>query len=96
MDFGRITPRDDLGTQLVGRHAGAALREQIVREARIHPIIVDLAGITSISPSFADELFAKLPAELVEGRRVRFSNATDEIKALARGVRGLRRQLQHA
>ena len=52
--------------------------------------VVDLEGITTIAPSFADELFAKLPAELVRDRRVRFTNASDEIRAQARGVRGLR------
>lgn len=61
--------------------------------ARLGPVVVDLAGIELVSPSFADELFAKLPPDLVADRRVRFANASEEIKALARGVRGLRRQI---
>lgn len=85
-----IRPLDDLGCALIGREAGALLRERIVRAARHGVVVVDLEGITTIAPSFADELFAKLPAELVEGRRVRFTNASDEIRAQARGVRGLR------
>jgi hypothetical protein len=46
-----------------------------------------------MSPSFADEIFAKLPAALVRERRIRFANASDDIRELARGVRGNRARL---
>lgn len=87
---------DDLGPALVGREAGARLRTEILRHADRNAVTVDLAGIESISPSFADELFGKLPTEIVATRRVKFANATDEIRALARGVRGLRREVARA
>lgn len=93
MPVNPIKPFDEMGDSLVGRQAGALLRERIVRCAGEGPVVVDLAGIASISPSFADELFAKLPADLVRARRVRFANASDDIRALARGVRGLRAEL---
>lgn len=87
-----IRPLDDLGPGLVGREAGARLRERIVEAAQHGAVVVDLEGVTTIAPSFADELFGKLPGELVSDRRVRFTNASDEIRAQARGVRGLRRE----
>ena len=88
-------PFDDLGPALVGRKAGATLRARILLCAQTAPVIVDLTGIELISPSFADELFAKLPPDVIRDRRVRFSNASDDIRALARGVRGLRRAVAH-
>lgn len=88
-----ITPMKDLGAELVGRSAGARLRERIVHSARTGLVVVDLAGIEAISPSFADELFGKLPRDLVRSRRVRFVNASEDIRALARGVRGNRARL---
>lgn len=88
-----ITPSEDHGAQLVGRTAGARLRATIVSAASAGTVVVDLAGIEAISPSFADELFGKLPSELVTARRVRFSHASDEIRAQARGVRANRARL---
>jgi hypothetical protein len=91
-----IRPVDELGTELIGREAGAAFRERVMRAARAGQVTIALAGIELISPSFADELFAKLPRELVRARRVRFANASDDVRALARGVRGLRAELATA
>lgn len=91
-----IRPLDELGPVLLGRHTGAAFRERVLACAEAGPVVVDLAGIELISPSFADELFAKLPPDVISDRRVRFSNASDEIRALARGVRGLRREVASA
>jgi hypothetical protein len=54
---------------------------------------VDLEGILSLSPSFADELFAKLPAELIESRAVRFRNASDDVTAMVRMARANRARL---
>jgi hypothetical protein len=39
-----------------------------------------------IAPSFADELFAKLPRELVESGRIRFEHLDEDLTALARFV----------
>ena len=89
----RIFPQLTVGPELVGRAAGARLREEILRAAGSAVVVVDFKGIETVSPSFADELFGKLPPEIVQRRRVRFAGASDEVRALARGVRGLRSEL---
>ncbi len=85
-----IQLQEELGSELIGRHEGARLREDLVRRVGNGRVIVDLAGIELMSPSFADELFAKLPAVLLRERRVRFTNASGDIRALARAARGIR------
>jgi hypothetical protein len=39
-----------------------------------------------MSPSFADEFFAKLPRDAIAEHRVRFENLDDDLGALARFV----------
>ncbi len=48
----------DLGHFLSSRHSAAELRERIILVDG--PVVVDLAGVESLSDSFADELFAVL------------------------------------
>jgi anti-anti-sigma regulatory factor len=60
----------ETGALLGGRPLAATLRERVVARAAQSPVIVDLAGIRAISPSFADELFAKLDMELLRTKRV--------------------------
>ncbi|HET6690450.1 MAG TPA: STAS-like domain-containing protein [Miltoncostaeaceae bacterium] len=88
-----LTPIATHGPELVGRAPGARLREEAVGLAATARVVIDLAGIEAMSPSFADEIFGKLPADLIRDRRIRFANASDEIRALARGVRGNRARL---
>lgn len=89
----RITPRQTVGPLLVGRSAGARLLEEILRAAETALVVVDFEGVEAVSPSFADELFGKPPPDLARRRCVRFAGASDEVRALARGVRGLRAEL---
>jgi len=48
---------------------------------------VSFEGVVAISPSFADELFAKVPEEAVEDGRVRLVDLDDDLRAIARFVR---------
>ena len=82
-----IRPADELGSVLVGRSIARLFRERV--EAMIEAsddVVVDFEGVEAVSPSFADELFAKLPADLVDAGRVRFENVDSGLDALARYV----------
>jgi uncharacterized protein DUF4325 len=48
--------------------------------------VIDFAGVEAMSPSFADELFAKLPNELIEPGRIRFESLDEDLTLLARFV----------
>lgn len=82
--------RDELGPELIGRQAGERLRQVVVGRTATGIVVVDLEGLVLMTPSVADELFAKLPDDVVREQRVRFANASEEIRALARDTRGLR------
>jgi hypothetical protein len=82
-----LRPADELGPVLSGRFAAETLREQI--EASVatgEQIVIDFAGVEAISPSFADELFAKLPRRLIESNQIQFENLDEDLLALARFV----------
>jgi len=49
------------GPDVTGRTRGAEVRERI--EAEATDVVFDCAGVESMSPSFADELFGKLATE---------------------------------
>ena len=49
--------------------------------------MVDFTGVITASPSFADELFAKLDSALVADGRVTFANVPASVAAIARYVR---------
>ena len=44
-------------------------------------------GVVAISPSFADELFAKVPEDAVEDGRVRFVDLDDGVRRTGRDLR---------
>lgn len=72
----------DWGTDLAGRTLGEEVRGAVnpgVAEVRF-----DCAGIESMSPSFADEVFGKLSASNPRPGRIQVVNAAPEIIA---GVR---------
>ena len=89
----RLVPAESFGLVLVGRSRGAELRDQIERLASSHVVVVDLEGIEMMSPSFADELLAKLPQELITDGRVRFENVSEPISRLGQFVRTSRDEL---
>lgn len=93
MQMTRIRPADELGAVLSSRFLGAELRARIEALLREGDVVVDFAGVEAVSPSFADELFAKLPTEAASGGRLKFKNLGDDTAALARFVaesRGVR------
>lgn len=77
-----------VGPVLAGRADARALREEILAESRRTgaPVVIDLADITTISPSFADELFGKLPSEIAPAE-VEFENLSDHLAGVARVTR---------
>jgi STAS-like domain of unknown function (DUF4325) len=71
------------GAVPAGRSQAQALREEIERAAIDGDVVVDFARVLTLSPSFADELFAKLPPELVGSGRVEFQNLSPATRAIA-------------
>jgi STAS-like domain of unknown function (DUF4325) len=82
-----IRPADDLGAVLSGRFEAEELRGRIESAAREHEVIVSFKGVEAMSPSFADELFAKFPRDLLESGQVRFRDLDQDLKVLARFVK---------
>jgi hypothetical protein len=81
---------EELGSVLAGRPAAARMRERVITAASTGEVIVDLDRIEAISPSFADEFFAKLPSGLLEEKRVRFEHVTPELDKIVRTVISVR------
>jgi hypothetical protein len=71
----------DIGPDVSGRGHGQTIRESVEPDAT--EVIFDCAGVESMSPSFADEVFGKL-AELPERPSMRVINAPSDIVALIR------------
>jgi hypothetical protein len=74
----------DTGPLLGGRPLAAALRQLVIDRAASGQVVVDLDGIQAMSPSFADELFAKLDPQLLSSGRVRIQHANSRFAALVR------------
>lgn len=67
-----------LGSRVLGEH----IRAEVVRQAQTGAtVVIDLDGVQAVSPSFADEIFGKLPSEV--GDRVEFVNVGDALRAMA-------------
>ena len=70
------------GAVLGSRILGEQVRAEVVRQAESGAtVVVDLEGVQAVSPSFADEIFGKLPSEV--GDRVEFVNVGDALSAMA-------------
>jgi hypothetical protein len=77
---------DEQGPVITGRSAATRIRERIETDMQsVDEVIVDFAGILTISPSAGDELFAKLRTN-APGGHVRFVNMPEAVEALARYV----------
>jgi hypothetical protein len=82
-----LRPADEHGTVLAGRGQAAAIRGAIEEAARRgEEVVVDLEGVETVSPSFADELFAKIDPTLVDSKQVRFEHLPPSIEPLVRFV----------
>lgn len=74
------------GEVLGGRVLGEEIREDVVRLVQAgEAVVLDLGGVEAVSPSFADEIFGKLPQEV--GERVEFVNVSRQIQAVANMAR---------
>lgn len=80
-------PAEEFGPVLSGRFVAEELRlrvESVVKAG--DTVVLDFEGVEAMSPSFADELFAKLPREAVEAGLIRFEHLDEDLLALARFV----------
>jgi anti-anti-sigma regulatory factor len=81
MDFCLI---DHFGSVPTGRAAASRFRESVQAAIRGgQTVTIDLAGIQTMSPSFAHELFGKLPTTA----NVRFLNVPSSVEPLIKIVR---------
>lgn len=82
-----IKPSDELGHVLTNRARGAVMRAAVMSAVEAgDDVVLDFTGVLTMSPSFADELFAKIPRELVDTGRVRFENIPATLTPLLRFV----------
>ena len=83
-----LKPADELGSILAGRKVAASLRDRVEAAlARGETVWLDFEGVDAMSPSFADELFAKLSVRLGTGNdQVRFEHLRDDQLALVEYV----------
>jgi uncharacterized protein DUF4325 len=71
------------GEVLGGRVLGEEIRAKVVRLVKAGEVVtLDLNGVFAVSPSFADEVFGKLPAE-VGDEHIVFVNLSPEIQEVA-------------
>jgi hypothetical protein len=75
------------GEVLGGRVLGEKIRVEVAKQVDAgETVVLDLEGVLAISPSFADEIFGKLPAE-VDDDRIEFVNVSEQIQAVANMAR---------
>lgn len=73
---------EEHGEVLGGRVLGEEVRQKVVRLVKSgQSVVLDMAGVEAISPSFADEIFGKLPLEV--GDKVEFVNVSNQLQAVA-------------
>lgn len=74
------------GEVLGGRILGEEIRAEVISLVEAgEDVEIDLDGVLAISPSFADEIFGKLPATV--GDHIRFVNVSDNLQAVAEMAR---------
>jgi hypothetical protein len=87
-----LRPTDEHGPALAGRPTAALLRQQIERSVKSgHPVVVDFDGAL-MSPSFIDELFAKMSVEVRESGLVEFQGLSEQTQIFVRFAVDGRRQ----
>jgi hypothetical protein len=79
---------DEFGPVLVGRSTAERIRLRVEEAARAtaEPVVVDFETVLTVSPSFADELFAKLDPELRQSGRVEVRGMSPGLESIARFV----------
>lgn len=81
-----LNPVAEFGPVLTGRSAGKSVRLRIEDAAAHEDVRIDFSGVAFASPSFVDELVAKLPSSLLSNGRVRLENVPPELEPLVRFV----------
>jgi anti-anti-sigma regulatory factor len=77
-------PADDLGSVLTGRAVAADLRAKVEAElAAGQPVVLDFSNVTMMSPSFGDELFAKLPRSAWDSHQLSVEHLDSSIARFA-------------
>lgn len=83
----RLQLADTFGAVAVSRARAAMLRESIEETLNGgEDVLIDLRGVTTLSPAVVDELFAKTNASSAGGR-LSFANVPTSIEPLIRFVR---------
>jgi anti-anti-sigma regulatory factor len=78
---------DEFGNVLVGRSTAERIRLRIEESAHgSEPVVLDFEGIITVSPSFADELFAKLEPELRQSGQLELRSMSPALESIARFV----------
>jgi anti-anti-sigma regulatory factor len=79
---------DEFGGVLLGRDNAQRIRSRVENATResSEPVVLDFEGILTVSPSFADELFAKLDPALRNSGRVEVRGTSPGLDAIARFV----------
>jgi hypothetical protein len=78
----------EFGPLLTSRSLGAAVRERITEAAmQGETVIVSFAGVEAMSPSFADEIFAKVDQRLIDGGLVEVTDVDPRLQPIIRFVR---------
>jgi hypothetical protein len=76
-----MRPADELGPILASRSRALELRNRLEAELSAGGIaVLDFDGVDAMSPSFADELVAKLPENL--RGHLQLINLSDDLQAL--------------
>lgn len=74
-----------MGSVLTGRHGAAELRREVERRtAAGEHVVLDFTGVSMLAPSFADELLAKLPTDVLDGGQVSIEHLRRSSAMLAR------------
>lgn len=80
-----MRPADELGPILASRGRALDLRRRLEAElAAAGEAVIDFEGVDTMTPSFADEFIAKLPADARD--RLRFEHLDEDLRALIDAV----------
>ena len=84
MLFRSVDMAAEFGSALVSRGDGVRARESVVSLAMGSPLCVGFARVEMITPGFADEFFARLPAALTDSGRIQITGLVAPLKLVRR------------
>jgi hypothetical protein len=73
------------GATLTGREFGKTSYQELLKEPRELPVVLDFAGVASLGSSFADEIVPYFAEE--QSRRITVLNVNDVVRSCLRDVR---------